>query len=79
MLAALRWRGEHEEVQVVATDIFRNHLLNLSTEAAQAWGEEFWRPLPHDALESAAVMDSNDLADSDWRGPDRPTYGGNQR
>ena len=35
MLEALGWSGREADVTAVAKDIFRDHLLNFSVEAAQ--------------------------------------------
>jgi hypothetical protein len=42
--------------------VFKDHLLNYSIEAAQAWGLEFWDQQPEGALEAAAEHDSTELA-----------------
>ena len=46
MLGALGWSGCETDVIAVATDIFRDHLLNFSVAAAQQWGVEFWAQQP---------------------------------
>ena len=43
MLKALAWTGEREDVRAVATDVFRDHLLNFKVDAAKQWEVEFWK------------------------------------
>ena len=62
MLQMLGWEGNLEDVNSVATRVFKDHMLNYSIEAAQAWGLEFWAQQPEGALESAAELDSTELA-----------------
>ena len=61
MLTALGWTGTRDDVRAVATDVFRDHLLNFKIDAARHWGEEFWKQQPMDALREAAEADSTDL------------------
>jgi hypothetical protein len=61
MLRALGWTGRTVQVSAVAEDIFRDHLLNFSVEAAQEWGVDFWSQQPTEALWDAARKDSADL------------------
>ena len=66
MLEALGWSGSGEKVHEVASDIFHDYMLNFGTEAAQAWGQNFWSGLEPDAIETAARLDSVDFAESGW-------------
>ena len=61
MLTALGWTGARDDVCTVATDVFRDHLLNFKIDAARHWGEEFWKQQPTYALREAAEADSTDL------------------
>ena len=62
MLQLLGWEGNLADVNSIATSIFKDHLLNYSIEAAQAWGLEFRAQQPEGALETAAELDSTELA-----------------
>ena len=62
MLQLLGWEGNPADVNSIATNVFKDHLLNYSIEAAQAWGLEFWAQQPEGALETAAELDSTELA-----------------
>ena len=61
MLRALGWTGRSDQVSAVAEDIFRDHLLIFSGEAAQEWGVDFWSQQPTESLWDTARKDSADL------------------
>ena len=49
------------EVDALAIDTLRDHLLNFSISDAELWGQQYWASQPSDALLSAAQTDSADL------------------
>jgi len=61
LLRALGWQGSDREVETLADETLRDHLLNFAVSDAEMWGQEFWSNQPADAMRQAADTDSADL------------------
>ena len=50
-----------KEIISVATNMFKDHMLNYSTANAQSWGTEYWSNLPSDTFKTIASIDEHDF------------------
>jgi hypothetical protein len=62
VLQHLGFRGEENEVRLVAAKVFREYDLHLGLDVARGWGDKYWEELGSTGFPVDVVkMDSADL------------------